>query len=256
MTNIATKNGSVILKNGSIAEGCGCCGEWYCYDNPCDYSPEGDFGRRWVCGEDQIPPATLSLKVTFSGTPWCRWGYSADEKGPVSAFQVTYNPSTRLNKTVTLNRELVTPVAAGDVDISGGSYQSYACAYVMPQTSTAGSAEGLYSLSILPGNPYPGDNRSDWDCFAVIGLWVDVHYDASSVIPYSRYLAENPSCSINTSGTRGTTGLGTYDCPRGRTNYSVYRCDGGRYTQPNHLLTGVKWTLTWESHPVCTLEVL
>lgn len=27
---LATKNGSVIVKNGSIAENCGCCGDWYC----------------------------------------------------------------------------------------------------------------------------------------------------------------------------------------------------------------------------------
>lgn len=27
---IATKNGSLIVKNGSIADGCGCCVEWYC----------------------------------------------------------------------------------------------------------------------------------------------------------------------------------------------------------------------------------
>lgn len=28
---IATKNGSVILKSGSVAENCGCCGGWQCY---------------------------------------------------------------------------------------------------------------------------------------------------------------------------------------------------------------------------------
>jgi len=28
---IATKNGSVILKSGSVAQNCGCCGGWYCY---------------------------------------------------------------------------------------------------------------------------------------------------------------------------------------------------------------------------------
>lgn len=27
---IATKNGSVILKGGSVAQSCGCCGGWYC----------------------------------------------------------------------------------------------------------------------------------------------------------------------------------------------------------------------------------
>jgi hypothetical protein len=31
---LATKNGSIIVKDGKLAENCGCCGEWYCY--PCD----------------------------------------------------------------------------------------------------------------------------------------------------------------------------------------------------------------------------
>jgi hypothetical protein len=37
MTPIATKNNAIILKDGKLAEGCGCCGEWYCYDqrDPC-----------------------------------------------------------------------------------------------------------------------------------------------------------------------------------------------------------------------------
>lgn len=35
MTNIATKNGSIIVKDGSVGTDCGCCGEWYCYDSRC-----------------------------------------------------------------------------------------------------------------------------------------------------------------------------------------------------------------------------
>jgi hypothetical protein len=31
---LATKNGSIIVKDGRLAENCGCCGGWYCY--PCD----------------------------------------------------------------------------------------------------------------------------------------------------------------------------------------------------------------------------
>jgi hypothetical protein len=31
---IATKNGSIIVKDGKLAENCGCCGGWYCY-TPC-----------------------------------------------------------------------------------------------------------------------------------------------------------------------------------------------------------------------------
>jgi len=29
---LATKNGSLIVKDGKVAENCGCCGGWWCYD--------------------------------------------------------------------------------------------------------------------------------------------------------------------------------------------------------------------------------
>lgn len=29
---LATRNNAIILKDGKLAEGCGCCGGWYCYD--------------------------------------------------------------------------------------------------------------------------------------------------------------------------------------------------------------------------------
>jgi hypothetical protein len=36
---IATKNGAIIVKDGKLAENCGCCGGWYCYCDvpPCDF---------------------------------------------------------------------------------------------------------------------------------------------------------------------------------------------------------------------------
>jgi hypothetical protein len=35
MTPIATKNNAIILKDSKLAENCGCCGEWYCYNEQC-----------------------------------------------------------------------------------------------------------------------------------------------------------------------------------------------------------------------------
>jgi hypothetical protein len=32
---LATKNGSLIVQDGKIAENCGCCGDWFCYDGRC-----------------------------------------------------------------------------------------------------------------------------------------------------------------------------------------------------------------------------
>jgi len=35
---IATKNNAIIVKDGSIAENCGCCGGWYCWSCDCGLS--------------------------------------------------------------------------------------------------------------------------------------------------------------------------------------------------------------------------
>jgi hypothetical protein len=34
---IATKNNAIIVKDGKLAENCGCCGGWYCYNNCADF---------------------------------------------------------------------------------------------------------------------------------------------------------------------------------------------------------------------------
>ena len=34
---LATKNNSLIVKDGKVAENCGCCGGWYCYNNCADF---------------------------------------------------------------------------------------------------------------------------------------------------------------------------------------------------------------------------
>jgi hypothetical protein len=41
MTDIATKGGAVIFKDGAAAENCNCCGGWYCPSAVCDSCPSG-----------------------------------------------------------------------------------------------------------------------------------------------------------------------------------------------------------------------
>jgi hypothetical protein len=48
---LATKNGSLIVKDGKIAENCGCCGGWYCYGG---------------CGCSDQRPSALSASLSFS----------------------------------------------------------------------------------------------------------------------------------------------------------------------------------------------
>jgi len=52
---LATKNGSLIVKDGKIAEDCGCCGGWYCYS-------QALYCNAFRC----VPPNTLSLSLSAS----------------------------------------------------------------------------------------------------------------------------------------------------------------------------------------------
>jgi len=65
MTSIATKNGSLIVKDGSVAENCNCCGGWYCYQGTC---PCNGFSP--VCPSPGCLPKyiKISYQVNFPET--------------------------------------------------------------------------------------------------------------------------------------------------------------------------------------------
>lgn len=59
--SIATKNGSIIIKDGKLAESCGCCGGWYCCaDKACLAKPSSvtlsivaeDFYAQHLCEDN------------------------------------------------------------------------------------------------------------------------------------------------------------------------------------------------------------
>jgi hypothetical protein len=80
---LATKNGSLILKDGRLAENCGCCGGWYC-----------DLVPSPPCCSSQ----SLSLVINFTASPQVgspRFGEDA-----VQALKDSF-PVT-INRTVTL----------------------------------------------------------------------------------------------------------------------------------------------------------
>jgi hypothetical protein len=72
---LATKNGSLIVKDGLLAENCGCCGGWYCdgLRFPVSVSVSG-FGETVF---DFCNPATV-LNTTFSA---CNKTYSLIDLG-------------------------------------------------------------------------------------------------------------------------------------------------------------------------------
>jgi hypothetical protein len=67
---LATKNGAIIIKDGKLAESCGCCGGWYCC-----FSPE--------CAADSIS----SVSVTITASDYLQWTRTV----PASGSGIPYN---------------------------------------------------------------------------------------------------------------------------------------------------------------------
>jgi len=76
---LATKNGSLIVKDGKVAENCNCCGDWWCYDGASDQV------CRCICDD---PAATLPNVLTFT----CATGDWGSRPG--GAFPLLPDPDT------------------------------------------------------------------------------------------------------------------------------------------------------------------
>ena len=70
MTNLATKNGSLIVKDGKLAESCGCCGDqWYCYGCPELCLPCGNaFGVAFTINTSTCKSSGDDVNVTLNGS--------------------------------------------------------------------------------------------------------------------------------------------------------------------------------------------
>jgi hypothetical protein len=51
---LATKNGSLIVKDGKIAENCGCCGGWYCLSCDCGLASVSLLVTEFVSDNTQL----------------------------------------------------------------------------------------------------------------------------------------------------------------------------------------------------------
>jgi hypothetical protein len=207
-----------------------------------------------VCGEDEVPPDTLNVSVTFSGQRWCVWAFGGgDAKGPDYAFSRTYDASTSLNATFALTRASVT------VPVNFLQNYGYSCGYsdgAWPNYLHSPWISGVNSIVIAPGNSGEAEKPigTPWECLLVTTIFVK-QYDSATRIPYAQWQSTQPSCSVSTTGTE-SLGLGDYTSPRGTTNYNVYRSDAGPFTATNPTLSGLKWTLTAFGRLICTVEVV
>jgi len=68
MTNLATKNGWLIVKDGKVAEDCNCCGGWYC-DNVCQEVFKHNLTVS-VAIENATPVGITPLAKTDAGKPF------------------------------------------------------------------------------------------------------------------------------------------------------------------------------------------
>jgi hypothetical protein len=252
---LATKNNAIIVKDGKIAENCNCCGGWYCYDNPCAYTFNGN-NALWIC--DEPPSPTIRLQFTYSGGKWCQWEFEGgDEKAPAIAVQATYEASTALNRIITFTN--------GDTVIYRPSYINpiwYQCGYTSQanapffQIGAGTPSTGLslaYDAQKNPGDP--------WEAMLVGVFPIKRYRQDSTAISYSQWQQSQVACTPLTNGTESalsTVGVGARPANGLFTgSHNGAYTDDGPYTTPNPTLSGAKWTFThFAIGTLCVVEVV
>ena len=67
---IATKNGSLIVKDGNIAESCGCCGGWYCCASPSCVPLDVSSVSVSITAEDYLAKYNMRDNLIFANSPY------------------------------------------------------------------------------------------------------------------------------------------------------------------------------------------
>lgn len=125
---IATKNGVPIIKDGSIATGCGCCGGWWCYGASCP------------CNYVKTLPPTLHATLSFSLSSNMYGIALGNFTGAfLSTWRTTPQEASQINGTYTLTR----PSPSGDP-----------CRYVFQSSSVdirviVGASSGSFNYESL-----------------------------------------------------------------------------------------------------------
>jgi hypothetical protein len=197
---LATKNGSLIVKDGKIAENCGCCGDWFCYSPPI-------YCNAFRC----VLPNTLSLSLSASHSGVFFQTFSVN-----TTFGTTYRnvkfSSPSFSASVTLTKESVSspcnyiynqgggllPVDASKpmfrVSLGGPWFwlSSSACAsgfrYMVRMMEIAVVATGA-QLSPLNQNVPPGH--------ALFVAPENDSYGSPSLQPFNPQVVTLPAASIN-----------------------------------------------------------
>lgn len=96
---IATKNNSIIVKDGAVAENCNCCGGWVCYCDPnlrtcppCEYA-------------SLLPDSlTATISLALSGTVYCPAVTNAFGFIEYFSYRVTTQNAADVSRSYTLSK--------------------------------------------------------------------------------------------------------------------------------------------------------
>ena len=190
MTNLATKNGSLIVKDGKIAQDCGCCGGWYCYNHQCQCVTSG-------------ASSITTVDINITGQDWLLHNsYTAGGQQYYGSYLVQFS---RLNGTISLSK--TSPSSVWKYSAQGRLTNAGGCVYVPSQGGVDGSFSGNatgYGLILSPyvsayedlqSSGHPHLNKGDTIPNTNIGFGVPS--DQHSTLTYAVCAFFSVSCSEN-----------------------------------------------------------
>lgn len=143
---LATKNNALIVKDGKIAENCGCCGGWYCY---CVTQPACDLFSQLGLS------STSCLQVALSG-------FSGGPQQPFDSSFTTFTackPGTAMNGTLFLRKatqsEIPTAVTGFKFLNNGAGLKDRTDPFVIftiRQAENAGTGDPLPAINLSIGD--------------------------------------------------------------------------------------------------------
>jgi len=161
---LATKNGAIIVKDGLLAENCGCCGGWYCSADPCP------------CNYSKAIPQTLNASFAVSLPSTIYSGTFGAGSGGQAFVRLTDAQAAAFNGTYQLQREAN-------------------CQYSYPSPLPAlSSPDSLFSISVIVGTPYSLGQDEDYRCsdgYTVQLYQLRVVFQSS----YSQFFGSSFSCA-------------------------------------------------------------
>lgn len=166
---LATKNGSLILKDGSLADGCGCCG-WYCYcEDGCNTSPACSYCL------GSCPPyrAPESFTATITASDYVnrvmgRIYYNLYGGAGAGVGLISYFKGSAIAGTHTLTRASATEYIAtlpDDPNCSGSPFGRSSIFFNLSSCTLGLSIRRMHESSLAN---YPSDTppkeKADLDC--------------------------------------------------------------------------------------------